>query len=94
MFYERSKETYIGDWVNDMRWGKGKVTHPDKGTIYEGDFKEDSFHGEGVFENHELILKGEFVTNTPMGYGECTYKKDGSVYQGMWMNGRRRDQSK
>lgn len=35
-----------GDWEQDQRTGRGKVTYPD-GKVYQGQFKAGVRHGEG-----------------------------------------------
>ena len=49
-FYLADGSSYIGDWVNDLRQGKGVETDPN-GTTYQGNYKNGVKHGEG-----QLIL--------------------------------------
>jgi len=41
-------DNYDGEWRNDKKNGKGKLSHCDK-KIYEGDWKEDKKCGKGKF---------------------------------------------
>jgi hypothetical protein len=45
-------DTYEGDWKNDKRHGKGKVTYVSDGRIsesYDGDWFEGRMHGQGSY---------------------------------------------
>ena len=50
-------DIFDGEWNNDMKEGKGKLTYKN-GTIFEGTWKGDKRDGEGVFKN--AILNVEY----------------------------------
>ena len=45
--YTDLDDTYIGNWLEDKRHGKGRYTWQD-GDYYEGDFVQDKKHGQGI----------------------------------------------
>ena len=49
IMYDMMPGQYTGDYKEGtaIRHGNGKVQYPD-GTMYEGSFAENMFHGEGV----------------------------------------------
>lgn len=49
---------YIGDFVDGKRCGKGKEIST-KGTSYEGEFKDDFKHGNGI----EILVKKKNIPN-------------------------------
>lgn len=66
--------------------GKGKATYP-KG-VYEGNFKDGSFDGEGTFTwTNGDVYKGSFKEGDPDGIGEYVWKKDGRKYRGAYISG-------
>ena len=42
-------EKYVGDWIKDEKHGHGKLYTNDDHLIYEGEFKENSLNGQGVY---------------------------------------------
>ena len=79
--------TYIGDFSNSKRHGKGVLdTHK---VHYEGEFKNDKLSGKGriTFKNEGHYYEGDFDNNEINGYG--TFKwKNGDSYTGQMMNGK------
>ena len=61
----------------------------DRGEMYSGDWKDNLYHGNGVFfyQNGDRYI-GEWKKDIPDGKGTYTYK-NGDVYVGDWKNGRR-----
>ena len=55
---------YIGEWLNEQRYGKGKLYYKKGNIKYEGDFINDKFEGEGQynFENGEYYI-GQWLNN-------------------------------
>ena len=81
---------YEGEWKRFesgiKRHGKGTFTTEE--FVYEGDFEEDLFHGEGTLTYQEgTSYIGEFMRGQMTGHGEMTFL-DGSRYKGQWRNGR------
>lgn len=84
-----SKFLYVGTFMNRQRAGRGCLHCPQNGYKYEGEFKEDHFHGSG-----ELTLpdgsryEGEWVRGQKHGCG-LFISPDGLTYSGQWQNGMR-----
>ena len=68
----------------------GYGIHVDKnGRRYEGNFKNDLFHGKGVLIYADgSRYEGNFRDNRLHGKG-VSYKTDGSIHKGQWKNGQR-----
>src|SRR5579859_6594499 len=54
------------------------------GLIYEGEWKDDKWHGNGkaAFPNGDMY-EGEFTDGKQTGYGKYVWK-DGTMYEGQW----------
>lgn len=70
--YSTSNITYIGNYANNKRNGKGKLIFSDQ-SVYEGNFKDGDFEGEGTFKCRKYIYKGHFSGGKKNGKG---YLKD------------------
>jgi len=81
--------TYIGDWANGKRHGKGKL-NVINGDVYEGDFVESKRHGYGVYSFSKpikgVIYKGEWAEDLRHGNGAAEWP-DGTYFQGRWEQG-------
>jgi hypothetical protein len=78
--------TYYGQWENN-KWKNGK--YDSKNFIYEGEFKNGLFHGNGKYDSKKdnFSYEGEFE-NGHFIHGE--YKAaDGYVYTGGFINGKK-----
>ncbi|XP_035176344.1 MORN repeat-containing protein 2 [Oxyura jamaicensis] len=53
--------TYIGTWKNNKMNGTGRLEYP-SGAVYEGEFKDNMFHGAGTFPNGAKYI-GPFNEN-------------------------------
>ena len=49
--------TYKGEIENDKRHGKGEM-YFDNGNIYSGEWKDDEFHGNGIYKNQTDSYEG------------------------------------
>ena len=69
IFINSKNSKYIGDFNNNKRWGKGKLT-TDK-IIYEGEFYNDMIHGKGriKFLKNSVEYIGNFNNNKIDGSG-------------------------
>ena len=75
---------YEGDWVNDIKQGVGRLETADKSiVIYEGQFLNNVFHGDGIYNDGEATYEGKFLNGVFHGKGKMTYP-DGRIYQGDW----------
>jgi hypothetical protein len=65
-----------GDWKNNKMNGNGKMIDPNGALVYEGAFKDDLFHGYGVYnnpsENGFIAYQGEFANEKRHGMGYLT----------------------
>lgn len=80
-------EKYVGDFVEDMRHGKG-VTNFSDGRKHDGEYANDVKEGFGVFTFREGgRYEGEFSNELPNGQG-AEYDPNGNVVkQGIWKSG-------
>ena len=83
-FDENNNHFYYGQVSPNSKQpkGKGKYYFED-GSVYYGDFKNNSFYGEGVLNSVSdgSIYKGNFKNNSREGFGELTFK-NGDKYIG------------
>lgn len=49
MVYLMNGDTYLGEWKNNMKHGKGTYTCARTGSVYEGEWKDDRRDGYGTF---------------------------------------------
>ena len=77
---------YNGNFNGFSLQGKGKLKSPE-GDIYEGDFDENYFHGEGKYTYHDSqnTYEGEFQYGIKKGKGKYTAKNE-YIYNGNWDN--------
>lgn len=75
------RETYVGDWQDDMRHGQGEVSTAD-GNQYSGSWKRDLKHGSGLERwSDGACYNGAFVDGLQQGEGTFEWA-DGSSYTG------------
>ena len=74
---------YIGKWLNGMRHGKGSLYNRKGNTIYEGDFINDKFEGDGKYywEDGQYYI-GQFLNGLKHGKGIIYYKNGHIKYEG------------
>ena len=73
--------TYVGQYANDERTGKGKFVSED-GSIYVGDFVDEIMQGHGKFICVEgWTYDGQWLHNMPDGQGKFV-DENGDVYEG------------
>ena len=48
-FIWENGEYYIGEYLNDLKNGKGKIYYNNNSIKYDGDFVNDKFEGKGKF---------------------------------------------
>ena len=59
-----------------------------RGELYEGEFKDGDYHGEGTLRAAGSVYVGSFKNGRYHGQGTITCT-DGSRYEGMWRDGKR-----
>ena len=84
--------SYMGDWVFGKRDGSGYQIYPTnpRHFKYQGEWKEDMYHGEGVVfsASKNKVFDGHYRNNLKHGYG-TQWKRDGSLsYRGDWSRGK------
>jgi hypothetical protein len=86
---EFSDGSYVGEIDQKGRKnGKGTYTWHD-GSVYVGDFKDDSRHGNGRFNwSNGESYKGEYLEDERTGEGSFHWP-DGSFYEGSFLRGKR-----
>lgn len=76
---------YEGDFANEKRTGKGKLTWPN-GDVYEGDFVNGERTGKGKYTwSNGDVYEGDFVNGKRTGKGKYTWPS-GVVYEGDFRN--------
>ena len=77
---------YNGDFINNIKEGKGKIIFINFGDIYEGDFHDDKINGKGFYKwKNKETYYGDFINAKMHGHG--IYKwPDGSQYEGEYIN--------
>lgn len=82
-----SKETYLGQWVDDQISGQGTYNY-NNGDIYKGEWLYNQRHGYGEFTSDSW---GKYIGNwekgNQHGQGIAEYK-NGTVYNGNWTDGK------
>lgn len=85
---------YIGDFVNGLPQGKGKMIFPNM-DIYDGEWQDGTMNGKGVYNRYDdkrdrYVEKydGNFFNGIKQGVGRLQYA-DKSVYEGQWQNNMR-----
>ena len=53
------------------------------GAKYEGEWKNDKYHGKGKYEFNNYTVEGEYVNGKLNGLGTEQHE-DGTTYAGMW----------
>ena len=75
-------ETYVGQFLNDSRWGLGSAYYSDGGPKYIGPWvngNPEGTNGTLFFQSGQKYI-GDFVQGSPEGQG-ILYGKDGSIIE-------------
>lgn len=92
------KETYQGQWKDNMKHGYGVQTYKN-GDRYEGQWLRDKRHGEGVLwvrvpgskSKFRREFTGGWFEDKRCGAGTCYYS-NADRYEGQWRDGKRHGQ--
>ena len=78
---------YIGEFKNDIPNGKGIKYYKNGNILYEGDFINGKFEGNGkvIYENG-LYYIGQFKNGLKHGKGTLYYSNGNIKYEGDWIN--------
>ncbi len=88
---ENKDEIYVGDFVDGLYEGQGKLVVEKSDYTYEGDFYGGYRHGRGVAQyGSGDLYKGEFYEGKKDGFGELIWA-NGNRYEGQWSSGARVD---
>lgn len=94
-----NKNTYVGDWKNNKKDGRGSFVAKDKKLRYEGDFVEGKREGHGVLWKDEgkgrlrRVYEGEWQGGKRHGAGTL-YMERGDVYTGDFVDSKKHGQGK
>ena len=76
---------YEGEWSEDFRNGKGKMTYFNRQRhYYDGDWNKDKRHGKGIYYDGNYNYDGEWLED--LKHGEGILKSNGDKYYGKWIN--------
>lgn len=84
---KQRQRVYEGEWRRSKRHGEGKETWED-GTVYEGAFADDAFHGLGTYRTPFAKYRGNFEAGYKSGQGSVVYYKSKDTYDGEWRRNR------
>ena len=75
----RDGESYVGEWKNNLKHGKGIDYDKNGKIIYEGDYVNDQYEGNGklIEENGDYYI-GQFLNDFKHGKG-IEYYKNGKI---------------
>ena len=78
---------YTGEFLGDLRHGKGRLEFLKDGNVYEGDFIRGEMTGKGKYVwSNKQIYEGDFVNGIKHGKGIYIWP-DGFEYNGEYVNG-------
>ena len=85
---QRKGNSYTGEFRENYRNGKGKYTWAE-GRVYEGECKDDKWHGKGKFFTGASgnVYEGEWKDSKYNGKGKMTHK-GGKIEDGEWKEGK------
>lgn len=87
MYTHTTGEIYIGEFVNEMRYGRGHY-HMKDSSVYVGNFEYDLFEGKGLLKfPDENSYDGDFKKGLYHGEGVFTLKS-GKKKRGEFSNGK------
>eukprot|EP01012_Entosiphon_sulcatum_P034506 TRINITY_DN43774_c0_g1_i1.p1 TRINITY_DN43774_c0_g1~~TRINITY_DN43774_c0_g1_i1.p1 ORF type:complete len:564 (-),score=78.32 TRINITY_DN43774_c0_g1_i1:178-1656(-) len=83
-FIEANGEVYVGEWLDDMRFGKGVHYYSNGQVEYDGDWRSDVYNGFGTlyYESGDKYV-GEWLNEERHGKG-ILYYHSGDRYEGSW----------
>ena len=80
---------FIGEWLNNLKHGKGIEYHKNNTIKYDGYFFNDKYEGYGkyIYENGNCYI-GHFINDQRHGKGILYYKNNTIKYEGNFVNGK------
>ncbi|XP_054699792.1 MORN repeat-containing protein 3 isoform X3 [Grus americana] len=93
--YAVNGDQYTGEWLDNLKHGKGTQVWKRTGAIYSGDWKFGKRDGYGsysipdpVTKEYKKVYTGWWKNDKKCGYG-ATFYPDGERYEGEWSSGLR-----
>ncbi|XP_075626229.1 MORN repeat-containing protein 3 isoform X3 [Balearica regulorum gibbericeps] len=93
--YAVNGDQYTGEWLDNLKHGKGTQVWKCTGAIYSGDWKFGKRDGYGsysipdpVTKEYKKVYTGWWKNDKKCGYG-VTFYPDGERYEGEWSSGLR-----
>ncbi|XP_044151321.1 MORN repeat-containing protein 3-like [Bufo gargarizans] len=93
--YSVNGDEYTGEWMNNLRHGKGSYLYKKANAIYQGDWKNGKRNGYGTYAvkapstgTYIRVYAGNWVNDKKHGYGTYYYS-DVEYYEGGWDCGKR-----
>ena len=88
-FY-RSAVIYSGEYKNDLREGRGKLSSIDGSYLYAGDWQDNMMQGNGILNSSKLgRYTGAFYKDYFEGKGNLV-DLDNNIYDGMFHKGQKK----
>ncbi|CAM2103021.1 unnamed protein product [Caretta caretta] len=93
--YAVNRDHYTGEWLDNLKHGKGTQTWKSTGAIYNGDWKFGKRDGYGTYsipdpvtKEYKKVYSGWWKNDKKCGYGIKFYS-DMEYYEGEWSGGKR-----
>ncbi|XP_044845619.1 MORN repeat-containing protein 3 isoform X2 [Mauremys mutica] len=93
--YAVNRDHYTGEWLDNLKHGKGTQTWKSTGAIYNGDWKFGKRDGYGTYsipdpltKEYKKVYSGWWKNDKKCGYGIKFYS-DLEYYEGEWSSGKR-----
>ncbi|XP_070806438.1 MORN repeat-containing protein 3 [Pituophis catenifer annectens] len=93
--YAVNGDRYIGEWLDNVKHGKGTQIWKKSGAIYSGDWKFGKRDGFGTYsipdpvtKDYKKVYSGWWKNDKMWGYGVKFYS-EGEYYEGEWAWGKR-----
>ena len=82
--------TYVGEFLNGKKQGKGNLSSKDNKFNYDGDWNNDKYEGFGALFNNGEKYTGDFKDGNYHGNGTL-YKLNGDIFEGEFFEGKLKD---
>lgn len=83
--------SYSGECIDRERSGQGRFEDPANGVVYDGEYRNDRFHGRGKLQEPGYVYEGSFLAGVRSGHGKEVYG-NGEQYEGEFSQGLRNGQ--
>ena len=82
----KDRSYYIGQWMNDKKYGIGIEYNNKNQIIYKGEFVNNEYDGEGIYYKNGGKYKGQWKNDKKNGKGEIYDKNNIKRYEGEFKN--------